>query len=74
MSLRAYVLIGYPGDTLEAAEHRLYECMEAGFVPMAMLYQDEKRNRDAVWVKFAWRWARPAIIGKQYLNMGRVSA
>jgi hypothetical protein len=70
MSLRAYVLIGYPGDTLEAAEQRLYECMEAGFVPMAMLYQNEKNERDATWVRFSWRWARPAIIGRQYRSMG----
>ena len=68
-SLRAYVLIGYPGDTLEAAEHRLYECMEAGFLPMAMLYRDEKGDRDTVWKKFAWRWSRPAIFSKTYKHI-----
>ena len=35
--LRAYVLIGYPSDTFEKAEERLYDTLEAGFMPMAML-------------------------------------
>ena len=39
-TLRAYVLIGYPKDTFDAAEKRLNETMAAGFLPMAMLYRD----------------------------------
>jgi hypothetical protein len=69
-SLRAYVLIGYPGDTLEKAEHRLYETMAAGFLPMAMLYRDKSGERDAIWRSFAWRWSRPAIFSKIYKEMG----
>jgi hypothetical protein len=65
-SLRAYVLVGYPKDTFEAAEKRFMECMEAGFIPMAMLYRDETGIRDPKWIKFAWPWIRPAIMSKKY--------
>jgi len=64
-ALRAYVLIGYPKDTYEQAESRLKECMEAGFMPMAMLYRDKKGDRDPAWMRFQRRWARPAIISCQ---------
>jgi hypothetical protein len=60
--LRAYVLIGYPGDTLDKAESRLFDCVNAGFTPMAMLYRDTSGDRDPAWIKFARPWARPAII------------
>lgn len=68
-SLRAYVLIGYHGDTLENAEHRLYECMQAGFLPMAMLYRDKDGRREEIWRKFAWQWSRPAIYSKTYRDI-----
>jgi len=60
--LRAYVLVGYPGDTFEKAEYRLFDCIKAGFIPMAMLYRDDTGKRDPAWVKFTWPWARPASI------------
>jgi hypothetical protein len=60
--LRAYVLIGYPKDTFEKAEKRLCDCLKAGFMPMAMLYRDKAGGRDPAWVRFAWSWARPAVI------------
>ncbi len=60
--LRAYVLIGFSSDTFEKAERRLYETLEAGFMPMAMLYRDKTGNRDKYWMKFAREWIRPAII------------
>lgn len=72
-SLRAYVLIGYKKDTLEAAEHRLYECMDAGFLPMAMLFRDETGGRADIWRRFAWQWSRPAIYSKTYRDIGRPS-
>lgn len=65
-ALRAYVLIGYPRDTFEDAEARLRECMGAGFLPMAMLYRDEKGDRDQQWMRFQKTWARPAIRAKEY--------
>jgi hypothetical protein len=64
--LRAYVLIGYPKDTFEKAEVRFNECMEAGFMPMAMLYRDKTGDRDPAWVRFAWPWIRPAAMSKKY--------
>ena len=60
--LRAYVLCGYPKDTFENAEKRFIDCIEAGFMPMAMLYRDETGKRDPEWVRFAWPWVRPAVI------------
>ena len=42
--LRAYVLIGYPDDTFEKAEARLYDCLKAGFTPMAMLTGTRQGN------------------------------
>jgi hypothetical protein len=65
-ALRAYVLIGYPRDTFEDAEARLRECMDAGFLPMAMLYRDQQGDRDPVWMRFQKTWARPAIRAREY--------
>ena len=60
--LRCYVLIGYPGDTLEKAESRLFETIDAGFLPMAMLYKDDSGSSEKQWRRFQKEWARPAII------------
>jgi hypothetical protein len=65
-NLRAYVLVGYKGDTFQAAEKRLNECMEAGFMPFAMLYRDQTGNRDPAWIKFSWPWTRPAAVSAKY--------
>ena len=67
--LRAYVLIGYHGDTFDKAETRLKDCIKAGFTPMAMLFRDETGKRDPDWVRFAWPWVRPAAIYQQYKNV-----
>jgi len=72
-SLRAYVLVGFPGDTFEMAEKRLTESMQAGFMPFAMLYRNRSGERDAGWIRFAWRWDRPAIIGAQYKKYGEAT-
>jgi hypothetical protein len=61
-SLRCYVLIGYPKDTIEKAEIRLRETMECGFTPMAMLWRNDRGHRDSRWMKFQRVWAKPAII------------
>jgi len=61
-TLRAYVLIGYPKDTVDDAERRLRQTITAGFMPMAMLYRDKTGKVDKVWSKFQRLWARPAII------------
>lgn len=61
-ALRCYVLCGYIGDSFDKAELRMRQVIDAGFIPMAMLYRDDKGiiNRD--WGKFSRLWSRPAII------------
>lgn len=61
-TLRAYVLCGYPGDTFDAAGQRMAETIEAGFMPMAMLYRDHIGIRDLQWQRWQRQWTRPAII------------
>jgi hypothetical protein len=65
-TLRSYVLVGYPTDTVELAESRMMECIEAGFLPMAMLYRDAKGDRDQEWMRFQRIWARPAIVSSKF--------
>lgn len=71
--LRAFVLIGYPDDTMHAAEGRLYETMKAGFLPMAMLWRDTDGKILSVqthqWRSIQRYWARPAITYKVYREM-----
>lgn len=69
-TLRCYVLIGHPGDTPDAADRRLREACEAGFMPMAMLWTDSSGRRgDVVWRRLQRQWANETIIG---CNMRRV--
>jgi len=68
---RCYVLIGYPKDTFEKAETRLYETINASFMPMAMLYKDNKGIVRDDWRKFQREWARPHIVAtkiKKYIE------
>ncbi len=60
--LRAYVLVGWAKDTFADAERRMLETMDAGFLPMAMLYRDNSGERDPAWMRWQKLWARPAII------------
>ena len=64
-TLRCYVLVGYRGDTFEKAEKRLVESIEAGFMPMAMLYRDETGERDLFWMRFQNEWARAAVVASK---------
>lgn len=66
--LRAYVLCGWPKDTMSEADRRMRETIAAGFFPMAMLYRDTKGARDANWIRFQRQWARPALIAPAYLT------
>lgn len=68
--LRCYVLIGFPKDTLPAAEKRLTDILGIGFTPMAMLWRPETASGERYapgleWRSFQRRWARPAIIHAQ---------
>jgi hypothetical protein len=60
--LRCYVLVGYPGDTLQGAELRLRDTVAAGFLPMAMLWRSPRGAKlSTEWRSMQRRWARPAI-------------
>jgi hypothetical protein len=61
-ALRCYVLIGWPKDTMEAAEVRLRQTWAAGFLPFAMLWKNEKGAiQNDNWRRFQKLWCRPAI-------------
>jgi len=57
-----YVLIGYVGDTFEAAEKRLRDVWAAGFVPYAMLYRDASGATDKQWREFQTEWLLPQLV------------
>jgi hypothetical protein len=59
---RCYVLIGYPGDTMDAAEKRLRQAWAAGFLPFAMLYRDDNGKVNTDWSRFQRAWVRPEIV------------
>ncbi|OAV65645.1 hypothetical protein Barb6_02816 [Bacteroidales bacterium Barb6] len=59
--LYSYVLIGFKGDTIEKAQKRLYQTIDAGFIPMAMLYRDYEGKFDKTWKRFQREWANPTI-------------
>jgi len=61
-NVRCYVLCGYPKDTFDAAEKRMYQAVGAGFYPMAMLYRDNQGLVNKQWSVWQRLWARPAII------------
>lgn len=61
-TLRAYVLIGWPKDTFEKAEKRLMDTIQAGFMPMAMLYRNKDGKVGKNWERFQRFWARPATV------------
>jgi hypothetical protein len=69
--LRCYVLVGYQGDTFQAAEERLRTAMRLGFCPMAMLYRDEQGKTTAEWRRFQRAWARPAVIYRSGMEAQR---
>lgn len=64
--MSCYNLIGYRGDTFEAAEQRLMQTIKAGFVPYAMLYRDKCGEVDRDWAKFQREWLRPQIVTRKF--------
>jgi hypothetical protein len=61
-ALRAYVLVGFPKDTLIKAEQRLRATWDvAGFVPMAMLWQPAVGEAAPGWASLHKTWSRPAM-------------
>jgi hypothetical protein len=69
-SLRCHVLCGYKGDTLDKAENRMWETVDAGFIPSAMVYRDKEGKRTLDWINFARGWQRPAIIATKIRQKG----
>lgn len=63
--LRCYVLCGFRGDTFDAAGKRMQQALDSGFMPMAMLYRDERGIREKEWMRFQRAWERPAIMGAE---------
>jgi len=62
-NVRCYVLVGYPGDTMDKADDRLRKVLYFGITPAAMLY----RGKDNAEPSKEWRamqrsWFRPAVI------------
>ena len=62
--LRCYVLAGYKGDTMAAAEERLKQTVKAGFFPFLMLYLNKKGRTPPGWTDLQRRWTRPALMRK----------
>lgn len=62
--MRCYCLVGYPKDTMSAAEQRLRDTYEAGFIPMAMLWRDQAGKTTSDWRRFQKCWARPASVNR----------
>jgi len=61
-----YVLSGYKGDTIQAAEGRCVACAILGARPMAMLYNDGREwpaGERTQWKRWARTWIRPEIVG-----------
>lgn len=65
---RCYLLIGHPNDTFADAEKRLMSTIALNFMPMAMLYRNEKGAVDKDWARFQRAWARPSIVGRAMSN------
>jgi hypothetical protein len=62
--VRCYCLVGWPKDSLDAADKRLRTAYANGFLPMAMLFRNEKGETDHTWRRFQKWWARPAAINR----------
>jgi hypothetical protein len=61
-TLRCYTLIGWPKDTIEDAGRRLWQVIDLGMWPMAMLWRNQRGETSAEWRKFQKAWARPASV------------
>ena len=58
---RAYVLIGYPNDTMDKAMIRIKQTLDAGFFPFAMLWRNDNGESKREWRQFQRQWANPII-------------
>ncbi len=59
--MRCYVLIGFGGESLRDAEHRLASVYELGYLPFAQLFRGERAiSYSPAWKDLARKWSRPA--------------
>jgi hypothetical protein len=65
---RCYVLCGQKNDTFEAAEQRMMQAIHAGFMPCAMVFQDNKGKKQSDWDKWQRLWSRTQIIASRFPN------
>lgn len=61
--------VGFKGDTIEKAETRMKEAFQSGFLPMAMLYRDNKGDRNDKFMKWSRQYARAAIAGSAKIKL-----
>jgi hypothetical protein len=60
---RVYMLIGFPRDTLEAAQSRLENAFALGFWPVAMLWRNQQTGTQSPeWRHLQREWFRPALM------------
>ena len=57
--------------TILAASRRMRETIDAGFMPMAMVWRDSGGLRSDDWRRFQREWARPAIVGREIMERWR---
>jgi len=58
--LRCYVLVGFEGDTVDAAESRARAVWDLGFLPFPMYYRSEHNGRPpSTWCRWLGVWLRP---------------
>jgi hypothetical protein len=67
---RAYVLCGYPKDSFDEAEKRMWETVNAGFYPFAMAWRNRTGGVDPKWRRFQKTWCRMPIIKTKMKNVG----
>ena len=63
-----YVLMGWPKDTVEAAQERLQQVVDLDMMPFAMLYGGHKQNIDPVWKDLQQAHIRAARTRSVYKN------
>lgn len=62
--LRCFVLSGFDGDSVDAAEARCEQVWDTGGLPFVQLYVgvDGVRRQEVEWRQFARKWSRPAAM------------
>jgi len=65
--MRSFVFIGFPKDAIADAEKRMWQTLHAGFMPMAMLWRDPRKNvrPSKEWRTLQRGWARPAAMASK---------